>query len=204
MKKPDNNSLVIFGASGDLTHRKLIPALFHLFKNGRLADDFAILGVSRTEFTDEQYREKLSDILSRSENIEKSEMDEFFTHVYYQAIDTANVEDYAKVKVRLEEFEQTHHTHGNTLFYLSTPPSLYPVIPACLAAHGLNHQNNGWKRLVVEKPFGYDLASAISLDSKLHQDFDESQIYRIDHYLGKETVQNILVLRFSNGLFEPL
>ncbi|MBE2897073.1 glucose-6-phosphate dehydrogenase [Pasteurellaceae bacterium HPA106] len=204
MKKPENSTIVIFGASGDLTHRKLIPALYDLYKSGRLSDDFAILGVSRTEYSDQAFRDKLKALLIERKQCSEQEADAYFAHVYYEPIDTAKVEEYEKVKVRLAELEKAHNTGGNTLFYLSTPPSLYPVIPQCLAKHGLNSQDHGWKRLVVEKPFGYDLKSAIELDESLHKNFDESQIYRIDHYLGKETVQNILVLRFSNGLFEPL
>ena len=204
MIKPENSTIAIFGASGDLTHRKLIPALYHLFEANKLADDFAILGISRTEFSDEAYREKLRELLVKHEKTQPELVEEFFKHVYYQAVDTANAPDYEKIKTRLEELEYLHSTHGNVLYYLSTPPSLYGVIPECLAAHGLTKEGHGWKRLVVEKPFGYDLQSAILLDDQIHNFFEEQQIYRIDHYLGKETVQNLLVLRFSNGLFEPL
>lgn len=204
MVKPENSSIVIFGASGDLTHRKLIPALYHLYENHQLADDFAILGVSRTEYSDHAFREKLQKFLVENEKVDETILMQFLQHVYYQAIDTKKCEDYALIKARLTELEKQHQTKGNVLFYLSTPPSLYGVIPDCLAQQGLNVEDNGWKRLVVEKPFGYDLETAIKLDAQLHQSFEEQQIYRIDHYLGKETVQNLLVLRFSNGLFEPL
>lgn len=204
MQKPDNNTIVIFGASGDLTHRKLIPALYQLFENEQLSEDFAILGVSRTEFSDQAFRDKLRQSLIDNEKVNEGILEVFLQHIYYQAIDTKNVDDYAKIKTRLDDINARHHCQDNVLYYLSTPPSLYGVIPACLAAHGLNNEAKGWKRLIVEKPFGYDLNSSIELDDKIHQSFEEHQIYRIDHYLGKETVQNLLVLRFSNGLFEPL
>ena len=204
MVKPENNCIVIFGASGDLTHRKLIPAFYHLFANGLLSEEFAILGVSRTHYSDDEFQQKLKDSLTANEKVDPQVLDAFCQRLHYQAIDTKNVEDYAKLKSRLDEIEKKYQTNGNTTFYLATPPSLYSVIPECLAAHGLNSEENGWKRLIVEKPFGYDLATAEQLDKDLHAHFQEHQIYRIDHYLGKETVQNLLVFRFANGMFEPL
>ncbi|RKF15562.1 glucose-6-phosphate dehydrogenase [Alginatibacterium sediminis] len=204
MDIPNNSCIVIFGASGDLTHRKLIPALYHLFANQGLPESFAILGVSRTHFTDQEFRDKLLGILRETETVDENTLSAFANHLYYQGLNTSDVEQYAQLKARLDLLQDHHQTEGNTLFYLATPPSLYGVIPECLAAHGLNTEENGWKRLVVEKPFGYDLASAEALDAKIHQHFNEQQIYRIDHYLGKETVQNLLVFRFANGMFEPL
>ncbi|WP_375749481.1 glucose-6-phosphate dehydrogenase [Vibrio sp. HN007] len=202
--RPENNAIVIFGASGDLTHRKLIPAFYHLFADGMLPEDFAVLGVSRTKFSDEEFRVKLKHSLVENEKTDEALVEKFFEHVYYQALNTSDKEEYGLLKERLDVIKQTHDTQGNTVYYLSTPPSLYGVIPECLAAHGLNEEHDGWKNLIVEKPFGYDLQSAIDLDKKLHDSFQEHQIYRIDHYLGKETVQNLLVLRFSNAMFEPL
>ncbi|GAL06679.1 glucose-6-phosphate 1-dehydrogenase [Photobacterium aphoticum] len=204
MVKPENNCIVIFGASGDLTHRKLIPAFYHLYANGLLSEEFAILGVSRTEYSDEEFQQKLKASLTANEKVDPETLDAFCQRLHYQAIDTKDVEDYAKLKARLDEIEQAYHTNGNTTFYLATPPSLYSVIPECLSAYGLNNEARGWKRLIVEKPFGYDLATAEQLDTDLHSHFKEHQIYRIDHYLGKETVQNLLVFRFANGMFEPL
>ncbi|KLV09312.1 glucose-6-phosphate dehydrogenase [Photobacterium aquae] len=204
MVKPENNCIVIFGASGDLTHRKLIPAFYHLFANGLLSEEFAILGVSRTHYSDAEFQQKLKASLTANEKVDPQVLDAFCERLHYQALDTADVEDYSKLKDRLVEIEQAYQTNGNTTFYLATPPSLYSVIPSCLAAHGLNTEDNGWKRLIVEKPFGYDLATAEQLDKDLHASFQEHQIYRIDHYLGKETVQNLLVFRFANGMFEPL
>ncbi|MCQ1057812.1 glucose-6-phosphate dehydrogenase [Photobacterium sp. ZSDE20] len=204
MVKPENNCIVIFGASGDLTHRKLIPAFYHLFANGLLSEEFAILGVSRTHYSDTEFQQKLKESLTANEKVDPQVLDAFCQRLHYQAIDTKSVEDYAKLKMRLDDIEQKCQTKGNTTFYLATPPSLYSVIPECLAAHGLNNEHNGWKRLIVEKPFGYDLATAEQLDKDLHAHFQEHQIYRIDHYLGKETVQNLLVFRFANTMFEPL
>ncbi|MGF1724034.1 glucose-6-phosphate dehydrogenase [Photobacterium nomapromontoriensis] len=204
MVKPENNCIVIFGASGDLTHRKLIPAFYHLFANGLLSEEFAILGVSRTHFSDEEFQQKLKESLTANEKTDPQTLEAFCQRLHYQAIDTKDVNDYAKLKARLDDIEQIYQTNGNTTFYLATPPSLYSVIPECLAAYGLNSEACGWKRLIVEKPFGYDLATAEQLDADLHNHFQEHQIYRIDHYLGKETVQNLLVFRFANGLFEPL
>ncbi|KLV11678.1 MULTISPECIES: glucose-6-phosphate dehydrogenase [Photobacterium] len=204
MIKPENNCIVIFGASGDLTQRKLIPAFYHLYANGLLSEEFAILGVSRTHYSDEEFQQKLKASLTANEKVDPETLDAFCQRLHYQAIDTSDVEDYANLKNRLEDIEQAYQTGGNTTFYLATPPSLYSVIPQCLAHYGLNTEDHGWKRLIVEKPFGYDLATAKQLDKDLHAHFQEHQIYRIDHYLGKETVQNLLVFRFANGMFEPL
>ncbi|MFA0439858.1 glucose-6-phosphate dehydrogenase [Vibrio sp. 10N.286.49.C2] len=202
---PENSSIVIFGASGDLTYRKLIPALYHLFASNQLPKSFAILGVSRTQYSDESYREKLKKSLQEMEKTEPESLDAFCEFLHYQAIDTSDTQDYAKLSTRLDDLADKYgFEQRNTLFYLATPPSLYSIIPASLAAHGLNDETEGWKRLIIEKPFGYDLASARKLDKEIHEHFQEHQIYRIDHYLGKETVQNLLVLRFSNAMFEPL
>lgn len=200
----DNTCIVIFGASGDLTHRKLIPALYNLFKIGRLGPHVSVLGVARTALDDESFRNKMREALLDSEEITPESLDEFCSRLYYQAINTADAADYGKLVPRLDELHDAYQSGGNTLYYLSTPPSLYGVIPECLAAHGLNTEEYGWKRIIVEKPFGYDEKTARNLDVQIHRFFEEHQIYRIDHYLGKETVQNLLVLRFSNGWFEPL
>lgn len=199
----NNNCIVIFGASGDLTHRKLIPALYNLFKFGRL-NQFSVLGVARTELNDDTFREKMREALLQTEETTPETLEEFCSHLYYQAVNTSDAADYGKLAPRLDELHEKYQTNGNTLYYMSTPPSLYGVIPECLAAHGLNKEEDGWKRIIVEKPFGYDAKTAKQLDVQIHRFFEEHQIYRIDHYLGKETVQNLLVLRFSNGWFEPL
>ena len=200
----DNNCIVIFGASGDLTHRKLIPALYNLYKIGRLSENFSVLGVARSELNDETFREKMREALIHNEETTPETLDAFCSHLYYQSVNTSDAQDYGKLVPRLDNLHDKYKTCGNTLYYMSTPPSLYGVIPECLAAHGLNTEEYGWKRIIVEKPFGYDEKTAQALDVQIHRFFEEHQIYRIDHYLGKETVQNLLVLRFSNGWFEPL
>ena len=200
----DNNCIVIFGASGDLTHRKLIPALYNLYKIGRLSENFSVLGVARSDLNDETFREKMREALINNEETTPDTLDAFCSHLYYQAVNTSDAQDYGKLVPRLDDLHDKYKTCGNTLYYMSTPPSLYGVIPECLATHGLNTEEYGWKRIIVEKPFGYDEKTAQALDVQIHRFFEEHQIYRIDHYLGKETVQNLLVLRFSNGWFEPL
>ena len=200
----NNNCIVIFGASGDLTHRKLIPALYNLYKIGRLSENFSVLGVARSDLNDETFRKKMREALIHNEETTPDTLDAFCSHLYYQAVNTSDAQDYGKLVPRLDELHDKYQTCGNTLYYMSTPPSLYGVIPECLAAHGLNTEEYGWKRIIVEKPFGYDEKTAQALDVQIHRFFEEHQIYRIDHYLGKETVQNLLVLRFSNGWFEPL
>ncbi len=202
----DPQLFVIFGASGDLTARKLIPALLELYKNKTLPKGFAVLGVSRTEYSDEAFRKE---VVYENEHLKKAEVDkavlkDFAEHLYYQAIDTGDAKAYKKVATRLAELNKKLKTNENYIFYLSVPPKLYETIPAYLAEHKLNKQDTGWKRLVIEKPFGYDKGSAHELNDKLLQHFKEDQIFRIDHYLGKETVQNLLVTRFANGIFEPL
>ena len=200
----ENCCIVIFGASGDLTARKLVPALYNLYKVGRLGKHFSVLGVARTGLSDDEFRQKMHEALIKFEQASGPELEAFCEHLYYQAVNTSDALDYAKLLPRLDELHDKYGSSGNTLYYLSTPPSLYGVIPECLAAHGLNTEEFGWKRIIVEKPFGYDIETAKALDIQIHRFFVEHQIYRIDHYLGKETVQNLLVLRFSNGLFEPL
>ena len=200
----ENCCIVIFGASGDLTARKLVPALYNLYKVGRLGKHFSVLGVARTGLSDDEFRQKMHEALIKFEQASGPELEAFCEHLYYQAVNTSDALDYAKLLPRLDELHDKYGSSGNTLYYLSTPPSLYGVIPECLAAHGLNTEEFGWKRIIVEKPFGYDIETAKALDIQIHRFFEEHQIYRIDHYLGKETVQNLLVLRFSNGLFEPL
>ena len=155
----NNNCIVIFGASGDLTHRKLIPALYNLFKFGRL-NKFSVLGVARSELNDDTFREKMREALLQTEETTPETLEEFCSHLYYQAVNTSDSADYGKLVPRLDELHNKYQTNGNTLYYMSTPPSLYGVIPECLAAHGLNTEEDGWKRIIVEKPFGYDAKTA--------------------------------------------
>ncbi len=209
MTKAENHILVIFGASGDLTYRKLVPALFDLFAQNLLPDQSAILGVSRTKLSDDAFREKMKKGILSFANLAgefKDKIDEFLKGVYYQALNTFDADEYDTLKSRLEVIDHEVGAKGNYLYYLSTPPSLYTVIPENLAKHKLNKHGiaHGWKRIIIEKPFGYDLDTGKALNKHLLKYFNEDQLYRIDHYLGKETVQNLLVTRFANGIFEPL
>ncbi|NLZ16466.1 MAG: glucose-6-phosphate dehydrogenase [Desulfobulbaceae bacterium] len=196
------NRIVIFGASGDLTRRKLIPALYHLFNHGMLPDNFSIIGVGRTELSNDSFRQHLQQSLP-AEPRDQATVSSFCHHVFYL---TANPSEAAQLAPLAAGHAQqdSKYPGGNTLYYLATPPALYAPIAQSLFSLGLNRQENNWSRLVVEKPFGHNLASARQLDRELHACFNEKQIYRIDHYLGKETVQNLLVLRFANTIFEPL
>jgi glucose-6-phosphate 1-dehydrogenase len=202
-------ALVIFGASGDLTRRKLAPALFNLFRAGRLSEHFAIMGVSRSPLTDAGFREAARQgVLDYSGNPQIAEdvWRDFSAAIHYEHGDFDDPATYQKLRERLEALDRERGTGGNRLFYLATPPELFPVITAQLGAARLNRPPNDrtFVRLVVEKPFGTDLASAQRLNRDVQKVFRESQVYRIDHYLAKETVQNILALRLANGIFEPI
>jgi glucose-6-phosphate 1-dehydrogenase len=199
-------AVVIFGANGDLTKRKLIPALYRLAYDRKLAAGFAVVGISRTEMTDDQFREKMREAVEKFSEDTKLDDDvwaAFARGLFYLAGDVNDAGLYEKLAKKLAEIERERHIGGNVLFYLSTQPSQYATIARGLGAAGLG-KDQGWRRLVVEKPFGHDLTSARALSQELHTVFDESDVYRIDHYLGKETVQNILAFRFGNGIFEPL
>ncbi len=207
MKKTTNQALVIFGASGDLTYRKLIPAVFDLFMNDSLPEGYAILGVSRSTLTDSQFRKKMKEgirLFAYYKDAGKEKINEFLSRLYYLSIDTSKGEEYQHVKEKLASLNKKHNLEQNYIFYLSTPPSLYTTIPKYLYGQGLTLQQKGFRRIIIEKPFGHDLASAIDLNEQLLEFFREDQIYRIDHYLGKETVQNLMVTRFANGIYEPL
>ncbi len=204
MKKPKNHILVIFGASGDLTKRKLIPALADLHHQELLPEKFAVLGLGRTDLSDEQFRDKMIDGVKEFASKKENEHNDFLDQLYYYSFNTKDASEYEGFRNRLEELDKDIGTDGNFIFYLATPPSMYPLVPKFLAEQGLNKSESGFRRLIVEKPFGYDLESAQQLNCDLLKYFKEEQIYRIDHYLGKETVQNLLVTRFSNGIFEPL
>ncbi|MDX2285027.1 MAG: glucose-6-phosphate dehydrogenase [Bacteroidia bacterium] len=207
MKATTPQLLTIFGASGDLTFRKLIPAVYDLFVQGLLPDCFGVLGVGRTEFTDESFRERVAPGVREFANKRSDDpsfVERFLPMLYYQSMDPQDADQYDLLKARLTLLSEACGTMENVIFYLSTPPSLYGVIPFHLAAYDLHKQDQGFRRIIIEKPFGYDLASARELNRRLLSVFDEDQLYRIDHYLGKETVQNLLVTRFSNGIFEPL
>lgn len=205
MNNNENHIYVIFGASGDLTKRKLVPAIYSLFVQNLLPEKFLLLGVSRTEFSDEVFRSNMKSSIKEFKEIDDdTQIDEFIKKIFYSSISFDETASYQKLKERIVELRSKNKISGNTIFYLSTPPSLYGIIPQHLASVGLNKQDDGWKRLIIEKPFGYDLQSALKLKDELLKDWAEEQIFRIDHYLGKETVQNLLVTRFSNGIYEPL
>ena len=205
MNKNENQVYVIFGASGDLTKRKLIPAIFNLLVNDQLPQKFAILGASRSEMSDEEFRDKMKQaVIEFGEYNDESKIEKFCQSLFYVSTQTDANSSLADLKEKLNTIRKQLDIGGNTVYYLSTPPKLYSIIPKLLAEQGLNKEDDGWKRLIIEKPFGYDLESAQKLNEELMNDWNENQIYRIDHYLGKETVQNVLVTRFSNGIFEPL
>lgn len=207
MEKPGNCIIVIFGASGDLTSRKLIPALFELKVQQLLPEKFFIVGVSRSEFTQEAFCEKIIEGIrsfSGEKEIPAEQLQSFINQMSYISMDMASPGDYGKLGKILADIDQKNNTGGNWLFYLATPPVMFEAISNHLGSAGLANQVNGYRRLIVEKPFGYDLESARKLNSNLLKVFTEDQVYRIDHYLGKETVQNLLVTRFANGIFEPL
>ena len=209
MKKADNHLLVIFGASGDLTRRKLMPSLFELYVRGLLPKRFAILGASRSEYTDDTFRQQQREGIRRSAkgaSYDDGQIDEFLRMIHYVSFEPTEYATYGNLKNRIGELLETLGSPDRVVYYLATPPVLYETIPAGLKEAGLNvaATKKGWRRIVVEKPFGTDLESARRLSELLRGVFEENGIYRIDHYLGKETVQNILVLRFSNGIFEPL
>ncbi len=199
--------LVIFGASGDLTHRLLVPALCNLADDGLLPKSFALIGVARSQSTGEAFRDDLAKSLPKfaTRQIDERVIKQVLGCVAYVQGDPDDEATYKKIGRELEHLERERQTKGNRLFYLATPPAGFAPIGCHLGQSGLARQENGaWRRVVIEKPFGTDLASAQALNKELLSILREDQIFRIDHYLGKETVQNILVLRFANGLFEPI
>ena len=200
--------LIIFGASGDLTARKLIPAIFNLYKGNHLPENFVVLGVSRSDLGDLKFRNKVvleSGYLKKDRDAhDEAFFEKFADKLFYEDLGSDYDTSYERLEKRISDLDQKYGTDGNHIFYLSTPPSLYETIAKNLSDEGLNSESRGWRRLIVEKPFGYSLETAKALNNGLHSYFKEEQIFRIDHYLGKETVQNLLVTRFANSIFEPL
>lgn len=199
--------MVIFGATGDLTHRKLLPALYNLALEHPLPAGFSVVGFARRPYNDDIFRQQALESInqySRQKPVNPQVWDSFASGIYYLQSDFHNPEGYAKLNNLLNKLDQERGTSGNRIFYLSTPPSQYPEIIQNLGAASLNRNRKGWTRIIIEKPFGHDLASAIELNRQVAKVFREDQVYRIDHYLGKETVQNILVFRLANGIFEPV
>jgi glucose-6-phosphate 1-dehydrogenase len=200
--------MVVFGASGDLAHRKIIPSLYALFRKGFLPEDFFMLGAARTEYAGDEFRDLVSKSLRDAFPDDSAEaLDGFVRLCYYVSGDYDNPEFHRSIADLLADLSCIHRSQGNLLFYLSVPPSLYEPIVAQLAETGMTLEADGvegWRRVVFEKPFGHDLESSRKLDADLHRHLNERQIYRIDHYLGKETVQNMFMFRFANTIFEPI
>ena len=200
--------VVIFGASGDLTKRKLVPALYSLAQQKLLPAEFAIVGISRPMMSDEEFRARMKEALAEygaELGVDDTVWESFASGLFYMPGEFNDAEAYGRLRERLEQLDTERGTAGNRLFYLSTAPSFFGLISEQLGAAGLARpEGKGWTRIIVEKPFGHDLQSARSLNDELARVFKEEQVYRIDHYLGKETVQNLLVFRFANSIFEPL
>lgn len=206
--KPEPCGVIIFGASGDLTHRKLLPALFSLYQKELLPDEFYIVGAARTAMSDEAFRQKTEGSLyERFPHVSEDEIKQFIQRCFYVSGNYQDPELHQKLAKRLVELDNDFSSIENRIFYLSVPPTLYSPIVQQLGAAGLTPDNGEdcpCSRVIIEKPFGRDLTSAMALDRELHQVLSEPQIYRIDHYLGKMTVQNILMFRFANAIFEPI
>jgi len=208
-KVPDSCIMVIFGASGDLTKRKLIPAVFDLVRQGLLPPAFTIVGLGRTPMDHDSFRAYLQDAMKEFGGLQSSELllwDTFARGLHYFPLDPTVASEFDRLRDQLQAVAETRKSGTNFLFYLATPPSMYlPIIRHIHASHlHAPASPGGWTRIIIEKPFGTDLSSARTLNAEVLKVFDENQVYRIDHYLGKETVQNLLVFRFANGIFEPI
>jgi glucose-6-phosphate 1-dehydrogenase len=205
----DPCAVILFGASGDLAKRKVIPALFDLAAHNSLGSRYAIIGFARTPMNDDSFRSALCDAtktMSELGDVDPAQWDNFASNLFYSPGDYSDQQAYAQLAKRIAELDAQKNLGGNRLFYLSTPPEVYPDIVEQLGRAGLSRPANSksWVRIIIEKPFGRDLTTAKELNEIVHNVFEEHQVYRIDHYLGKDTVQNLLVLRFGNGIFEPL
>ncbi len=208
MPRPPPCTLVIFGASGDLTKRLLLPSLYHLAEDGLLPERFAIVGVSREEWTGTDFRDRMREAIG-TWSARKDQLDPVRLEALLSCLDhiRGSFDDpgtYDRVATHLLDLEASRGTTGNALFYLATPPAWFATVSRGIKDRGLNDSPTGWRRVIVEKPFGHDLPSAIALGKEILSSWREDQVWRIDHYLGKETVQNLLAFRFANGIFEPL
>ncbi|HEY3153176.1 MAG TPA: glucose-6-phosphate dehydrogenase, partial [Candidatus Binatia bacterium] len=208
-KKPHACVLVIFGASGDLTKRKLIPALYNLALEKRLPERFAVVGYARTDMTDESFRDKMREAVKEFSRtgLKDDVWQQFANTLYYVRGDYGDHDGFRKLKEFVEGFDRGSRVLPARVFYLATPPDAYEKLIECIAGAGLAPRETDGEsraRVVIEKPFGTDLQTARELNRRIHEFVDERQIYRIDHYLGKETVQNIMVFRFANAVFEPI
>lgn len=198
-------SVVIFGASGDLTKRKIIPSLYRLFTSNLLPEPFFVIGAARSVMNDSDFRNSMEEaVKSESRDFSESSWQTFSEMLYYTALEYDLQDSYAGLRDKLLDLEKKHDTEGNRVYYLATPPLVYEAVIENLGKAGLSSENGGHRHIVIEKPIGSDLESARHLNRTLEKSFAESQIYRMDHYLAKETVQNILMFRFANSLFEPI
>jgi glucose-6-phosphate 1-dehydrogenase len=203
----DPCTIVVLGASGDLAARKLIPALFHLFRNRGLPPVFRIVGCGRTAWSETEFRNRMKSAAGVADAASASDWERFGANLFYRAVDYADEPSVSRLADGLRSMDRDALTGGNRIFYLALPPVLYRPVARNLGKAGLSlerRQGNGWARIVLEKPFGSDLATSRELDEELHRHFREHQVFRMDHYLAKETVQNILMFRFANGVFEPI
>ncbi|WP_373463245.1 glucose-6-phosphate dehydrogenase [Bacillus sp. SORGH_AS_0510] len=196
-----NSLIMIFGATGDLAHRKLFPSLYRLFKKGRL-DKFAVVGVARRSLSNDDFQKSVKDSVLSALG-DQDNLDEFASHFYYQSHDVADSNSYAELNKLAHQIDENYQLEGNRIFYLAMAPEFFGPIALHLKSDGLTDVK-GYKRLVIEKPFGHDLPSAKELNEQIRTAFSEDEVYRIDHYLGKEMVRNIEVIRFANAIFEPL
>jgi len=206
---PDPAVVVLFGATGDLAHRKVLPAMYQLWRTNLLPHEFVVLAIGRRDYDDESFRAEIHASLeqfSRVLPLDEAAWKSFSHRVRYLRLDFADAEGFDKLAAACEKLDEAEGTRGNRLFYLATQPSQFAEIVGQLGRVGLDHEKHdgGWRRVVIEKPFGHDLDSAKRLNREVGKVFRESQVYRIDHYLGKETVRNLLIFRFGNGIFEPL
>jgi len=202
---PDPCQMVIFGATGDLAHRKILPALYNLRRAGLLPPESGIMAFARRPYSDDEFRREMrASVEEHSRNpVEPALWEAFAAGIHYQRGDFSDPASYKALGERLEQVDAAAGTRSNVLFYLATPPSAYASIVANIGTARLG-RDGGWCRIVIEKPFGHDISSARELNDQVMHVFEESQVYRIDHYLGKDTVRNLLVFRFANGIFEPI
>ncbi|WP_137789552.1 glucose-6-phosphate dehydrogenase [Bacillus sp. E(2018)] len=199
-----NASIVLFGATGDLAHRKLFPALYQLYQKGHMKENFSVVGVSRKEFSHEEFQaEVASAIHEHAQGADRQIVEKFASHFYYLKMDVTSEASYHELEELLNVLDRDYQTNGNRLYYLAMAPKFFGTIPTFLKSEGITN-TEGWQRIVIEKPFGNDLPSATKLNEEIQQSFNENDIYRIDHYLGKEMVQNIQVIRFGNAIFESI
>src|SRR6266496_1895329 len=201
-------AIVIFGASGDLTKRKLVPALYRLSQERLIPAEFAVIGTARQQMSDDEFRERMQEAVaefSEDKAVDEATWQSFANGLFYIQGDFNDENTYRQLSSKLETIDKERATQGNRIFYLATAPDYFGLIAQQLGRASMAHgKNDAWTRLIIEKPFGHDFESAKELNLQVASVFDENQIYRIDHYLGKETVQNLLVFRFANSIFEPL